>query len=257
MEIPDSEEESLLSSDDDKELHPKSRNRHSTNVSMSTNQPRGPSAPPPQDNDGQAPVQSASAKFVERKQISHAAVDHLTAFAGPAVASTATGTERRLQISEPLADTVATTRNTAIFEPAPYDSQNRAPSPAPALPSSETTPPPSPRTASVQSAVSDLRARRSALLDALSCHPLLPSALQSNHAATSEMERAATASSKSILDEDALVAAAESIVRRHIALLHSYNEIRDVGLGLMGLIADGRGVRLRDVLGEFGVQGDD
>ena len=48
---------------------------------------------------------------------------------------------------------------------------------------------------------------------------------------------------------------APEIVRAHIKLLHSYNEIKDVGLGLMGLIADGRGVRLGDVMGEFGVGG--
>jgi hypothetical protein len=50
---------------------------------------------------------------------------------------------------------------------------------------------------------------------------------------------------------------APEIVRSHIKLLHSYNEIKDVGLGLMGLIADGRGVRLGDVMGEFGVGGGD
>jgi DNA repair protein Swi5/Sae3 len=50
---------------------------------------------------------------------------------------------------------------------------------------------------------------------------------------------------------------ADAIVKAHIKLLHSYNEIKDVGLGLMGLIADGRGVRLREVMEEFGVGGKD
>ncbi|KAI9782012.1 MAG: hypothetical protein M1816_002121 [Peltula sp. TS41687] len=51
--------------------------------------------------------------------------------------------------------------------------------------------------------------------------------------------------------------AAHQTVRRHIRLLHAYNEIRDVGLGLMGLIADRRGQRLAEVLREFGVEGAD
>ena len=36
-------------------------------------------------------------------------------------------------------------------------------------------------------------------------------------------------------------------------MLHQYNEIRDVGQGLMGMIADKRGVRIREVMEEFGV----
>ncbi|KAI9854557.1 MAG: hypothetical protein M1813_000971 [Trichoglossum hirsutum] len=43
-------------------------------------------------------------------------------------------------------------------------------------------------------------------------------------------------------------------VKRHIKLLHDYNEIRDVGTGLMGMIADGRGVRVKDVYAELGVE---
>ena len=54
-------------------------------------------------------------------------------------------------------------------------------------------------------------------------------------------------------DEPALQAQAEAIVKRHIDLLHAYNEIKDVGQGLMGLIADSRGVRVREVMEEMGV----
>jgi DNA repair protein Swi5/Sae3 len=42
-------------------------------------------------------------------------------------------------------------------------------------------------------------------------------------------------------------------VQQHIRLLHEYNEIKDVGQGLMGMIADARGVRVVDVHREFGV----
>ena len=45
----------------------------------------------------------------------------------------------------------------------------------------------------------------------------------------------------------------QATVKAHIKLLHDYNEIRDVGQGLMGIIADNRGVRARDVYQEFNV----
>lgn len=42
-------------------------------------------------------------------------------------------------------------------------------------------------------------------------------------------------------------------VNKHIELLHTYNEIRDVGTSLMGIIADNRGVRVKDVYRDFDV----
>ncbi|ORY16096.1 DNA repair protein [Clohesyomyces aquaticus] len=53
------------------------------------------------------------------------------------------------------------------------------------------------------------------------------------------------------------MAAANSIVKKHITLLHEYNEIKDVGQGLMGLIADQRGVRIVEVQDEFGLTNHD
>ncbi|MCJ1486549.1 hypothetical protein MMC06_006726 [Schaereria dolodes] len=38
-------------------------------------------------------------------------------------------------------------------------------------------------------------------------------------------------------------------VTTHIHLLHNYNAIRDIGTGLLGLIAENRGVRVRDLYG--------
>jgi len=46
-------------------------------------------------------------------------------------------------------------------------------------------------------------------------------------------------------------------VKNHIRSLHSYNEIKDVGQGLMGLIAEARGVRYVDVQREFGIEAGD
>jgi hypothetical protein len=50
---------------------------------------------------------------------------------------------------------------------------------------------------------------------------------------------------------------AKARIKEHISLLHQYNEVRDVGLGLMGMIAEQRGVRVRDVQEEFGVTAKD
>ncbi|KAJ5608549.1 hypothetical protein N7537_005168 [Penicillium hordei] len=44
---------------------------------------------------------------------------------------------------------------------------------------------------------------------------------------------------------------------RYTQLLHEYNDIKDVGQGLMGLIADARGVRQIEVEKELGVSEED
>ena len=46
---------------------------------------------------------------------------------------------------------------------------------------------------------------------------------------------------------------ASGVIKEHIQLLHKYNEMKDIGLGLMGLIADKRGARVGTVMEEFGV----
>ncbi|KFY46261.1 hypothetical protein V495_02585 [Pseudogymnoascus sp. VKM F-4514 (FW-929)] len=48
---------------------------------------------------------------------------------------------------------------------------------------------------------------------------------------------------------------AAATVKAHIKRLHAYNEIRDIGQGLIGLIAEQRGVRIKECYesGEFGV----
>lgn len=58
-------------------------------------------------------------------------------------------------------------------------------------------------------------------------------------------------------DIDEALALARSTIKRHIHLLHSYNEIRDVGQGLFGIIAEQKGVRIVKVMEEFGVGNDD
>ncbi|TID19363.1 hypothetical protein E6O75_ATG06701 [Venturia nashicola] len=56
-------------------------------------------------------------------------------------------------------------------------------------------------------------------------------------------------------DDDAkLMAEAREVIKDHIGRLHRYNEIRDVGQGLIGMIADQRGKRIVDCMDEFGVE---
>jgi hypothetical protein len=47
------------------------------------------------------------------------------------------------------------------------------------------------------------------------------------------------------------------MVNKHIKLLHEYNEIKDVAQGLMGMIADRRGVRIVEIQNEFGITSND
>lgn len=62
-------------------------------------------------------------------------------------------------------------------------------------------------------------------------------------------------SDRSDANEDDRNQDAAGIVKTHIKLLHEYNEIRDVGQGMIGMIADNRGVRIAELYesGEFGV----
>ena len=49
----------------------------------------------------------------------------------------------------------------------------------------------------------------------------------------------------------------EEAVRRHIKLLHEYNEIRDVALNFAGKLAEGEQRRTIDVLEEYGMTAKD
>ena len=47
---------------------------------------------------------------------------------------------------------------------------------------------------------------------------------------------------------------ADQTVKKHIQALHEYNEVKDVALGLCGVLAEKRGVRVSDVLRDLGVE---
>jgi hypothetical protein len=108
-----------------------------------------------------------------------------------------------------------------------------------------------------------LTSQRTALLHNLAQHlsphtlATIPSARQSS---TSKQYQPSTVSHTVVLparippeDDNKLMAEARQVIKDHIGRLHRYNEIRDVGQGLIGMIADQRGVRIVDCLDEFGV----
>jgi len=51
----------------------------------------------------------------------------------------------------------------------------------------------------------------------------------------------------------AALASANAVIKEHIQLLHRYNEIKDIGQGLMGLIADKRGARIKEIMEDYGM----
>jgi hypothetical protein len=95
----------------------------------------------------------------------------------------------------------------------------------------------------------ELRAQKSAMLASLAALPAIRVLMEEN--ASSDVGMADVDDEATEAD---IMAAANMIVREHIKLLHEYNELKDVGQGLMGLIADQRGVRIIEVQEEFGIE---
>lgn len=106
--------------------------------------------------------------------------------------------------------------------------------------------------------IADLTAQRAALLGSFASIPSISSLLQAQDQPTAstltDTDSGANASVISSSPPDtAVLGAAKNIIAQHIKLLHTYNEIKDIGQGLMGLIADARGVRIVEVQEEFGI----
>jgi hypothetical protein len=98
----------------------------------------------------------------------------------------------------------------------------------------------------------DLKAQKDALLASLSTLPAIRVLMEEN--AMSDADGSAADDEPTEAD---IMAAANKIVKDHIKLLHEYNELKDVGQGLMGLIADARAVRIVEVQEEFGIEAKD
>lgn len=100
--------------------------------------------------------------------------------------------------------------------------------------------------------IAELRAQKSALLASLGALPAIRVLIEEDQPSDVDMSDGDGVST----DAD-ITAAANKIVKGHIKLLHEYNELKDVGQGLMGLIADQRGVRIVEVQDQFGIDAND
>ncbi|CAO2649554.1 Nn.00g069390.m01.CDS01 [Neocucurbitaria sp. VM-36] len=111
---------------------------------------------------------------------------------------------------------------------------------------------PAPPKTTQEITLAELKAQKAALLASLTSLPAIQILIEefaSSQAGLSDDDGEPT--------ETEIMAAANKIVKDHIRLLHEYNELKDVGQGLMGLIADQRGVRIVEVQDEFGIDAND
>ncbi|KAF1915498.1 Swi5-domain-containing protein [Ampelomyces quisqualis] len=100
--------------------------------------------------------------------------------------------------------------------------------------------------------LADLKAQKATMLASLAGLPAIRVLMEET--ATSNTDISDVGDEPTEAD---VMAAANKIVKDHITLLHEYNELKDVGQGLMGLIADQRGVRIVEVQEEFGIEAND
>lgn len=131
-------------------------------------------------------------------------------------------------------------------EPSPNQKMSAHPEPPQACPT------PTPARTPQEITVAELKAQKSAMLASLATLPAIQVLMEENASADVEM-----ADGDDEPTEADIMTAANKIVKDHIKLLHEYNELKDVGQGLMGLIADQRGVRIIEVQEEFGIEAQD
>ncbi|KAF2659064.1 hypothetical protein K491DRAFT_713074 [Lophiostoma macrostomum CBS 122681] len=160
------------------------------------------------------------------------------------------GHEASIQdIPEPDRSTEAPT--TTILAPAPTHLTDSKPeSASPTKPSSPTNSPTPPKTTQ-ETTLAELKAQRTALLASLAALPNIQHLIAESNSTTTSQPPASESTNEQVM------AAANKLVKQHIKLLHEYNEIKDAGQGLMGLIADQRGVRIVEVQDEFGIGAQD
>ncbi|KAF2488595.1 hypothetical protein BU16DRAFT_545258 [Lophium mytilinum] len=121
-------------------------------------------------------------------------------------------------------------------------------------PTTKTTPQKNPKSlkSDLATTLSTLTAERDALLATFAALPTISPLLQTPTPSTPS-----NSPPSNISDPSTVLPIAKDLITTHIKLLHTYNEIKDIGQGLMGLLADQRGVRIKEVQEEFGVGGKD
>lgn len=108
------------------------------------------------------------------------------------------------------------------------------------------------RTAALEATLADLTARRISVISELAAVPAVASMLP-RRLDNANADGAAPEGAK----EAAVQKAAKAIVKERIRRLNEYNEMRDIGEGLIGIIAESRGVRIKEVQEEFGISAKD
>lgn len=86
--------------------------------------------------------------------------------------------------------------------------------------------------------------------------PTKPKAEPAEHSQPEHQTQIPSAPSPTQPQIDATLKLAHTVIQAHIKRLHDYNEVKDVAQMLMGLLADKRGVRIADVMEDFGVNGE-
>lgn len=108
------------------------------------------------------------------------------------------------------------------------------------------------RNAELEKTLAERKDQKFRLLESYAQKTTIPGKFHAAHARSAILTEPMNDANVELLLKDA-----KARIKEHITLLHQYNEIRDIGLGLMGMISDQRGVRLRDVQEEFGVTAKD
>lgn len=75
--------------------------------------------------------------------------------------------------------------------------------------------------------------------------------------ATATSSSASAEAASAVPEKDAVLHAAKAVTQERIRRLNQYNEMRDIGQGLMGIIAESRGVRIKEVQEEFDISAKD
>jgi len=113
----------------------------------------------------------------------------------------------------------------------------------------------------LESKLSSLTAQRNSLAHAIltSTQTSTSASTTNSHNATDSVHITAQAIEQDQTNQreiDSALRTARAIMKEHIALIQRYNEIKDIGQGLLGLIAEQRGCRIVDVMEELGVEDD-
>jgi Swi5 len=114
------------------------------------------------------------------------------------------------------------------------------------------SPRPAPELTPQEITLAELKVQKAAMLASLVALPAVQVLIEESH--TSDVDMSDDDGEPTETD---IMTAANKMVKEHIKLLHEYNELKDVGQGLMGLIADQRGVRIVEVQDEFGLDAND